>query len=391
MRRNIIKILAFMVILAYAGKSVVSVYTEKKDTATVTYGNVILGFNTKAYIIKDEMIIKAPFDGRVEKLVKEGERVSKGRAILEIYSSSFDEEKLRQLEAVESELKKQDTNIPFYKDLQKIDEMIKKEQDNYKEALKKDAELAKKILRRIDSLKAKKEEILKKGPLVLQNIESLKEQKEYLEKYISDNTVTINSPEAGIISYTFEGVEDILNTKNMFDLKIPKLSNLVFENKEVSGKVKEGQPVVKIVDNFDWYLAVILEDKQASLLKEESGIKILFSDYPNEMRGRVIKVYKGDDKLYVGIIKMIDEYPDFYKKSKADVEIKLKECWGLKIPVSAIAVENGKEGVWVLKDRTSKPVFKEIEIEISDGSYAIVKGLKIYDRVLLQKERNRGD
>lgn len=350
-----------------------------------------MGFNTKAYIIKDEMIIKAPFDGRVEKLVKEGERVSKGRAILEIYSSSFDEEKLRQLEAVESELKKQDTNIPFYKDLQKIDEMIKKEQDNYKEALKKDAELAKKILRRIDSLKAKKEEILKKGPLVLQNIESLKEQKEYLEKYISDNTVTINSPEAGIISYTFEGVEDILNTKNMFDLKIPKLSNLVFENKEVSGEVKEGQPVVKIVDNFDWYLAVILEDKQASLLKEESGIKILFSDYPNEMRGRVIKVYKGDDKLYVGIIKMIDEYPDFYKKSKADVEIKLKECWGLKIPVSAIAVENGKEGVWVLKNGTSKPVFKEIEIEISDGSYAIVKGLKIYDRVLLQKERNRGD
>ncbi|MGB9780853.1 MAG: HlyD family efflux transporter periplasmic adaptor subunit [Caldanaerobacter sp.] len=389
MGKNLLKILALIVILVYLGKLLFSTYKGREETAVVTYGNVVIDFETEAFVVKDEMIIKAPFDGKVEKLAKEGERYSKGEPIFRIYSSSFEEDKLNMLKKVEEKLKEQDFDIPFYQDVKKIDDMIKKEEKNYNEMLKQDEKSAQKILARIEVLKAKKEEILNKAPSVLRTVENLREQKEYLEKYISENSTTVNAPEAGIISFTFDGSERVLNSKNMFNLNVSHLSTVNFDIKKVEGIVKEGDFVCKVVDNFDWYLALILSEEQAGLLKEGSNVKIFISDYPAELRGKIIKIYKGDDKLYVGIVKMIDIYPEFYKKAKIKVKVVLKEYWGMKLPFSAVVTENGEKGVWVL-GISSKPVFKKIDIEGTDGRYVILKGVKIYDKVLIPK-KGRGD
>jgi len=162
----------------------------------------------------------------------------------------------------------------------------------------------------------------------------------------------------------------------MFNLNPTQLENLNFQSKEISTEVKGDYPFVKIVDN---------------LLKEGSNVKILIDNYSGELRGKVIKTYKGDDKLYIGIIEMIDEYPNFYKTSKINVKVKVKEFNGLKIPLSSIVQKEGKEGVFVIKNG-KVPTFKEVVIKATDGKYAIVEsvdktsGLKIYDEIAVNGE-----
>lgn len=389
--KRLAKIIVILLVIVYISKVGITTFAGKNKTTVVIYGSILIAFNAQGYVIKNEMMINAPFDGKIKKLVPSGEKVSKGTPIVQVYSADFDEEKLHQLDEINRELKNQDTNIPFYSDVQKLDNMIKTEEQNYQNAIQQNSPDADKIQKRIEDLKAKKEEILSKGPIILQRIENLKEQKEYLEKYVEKNAITINSPESGIVSYYFDGSESILNERNMFNLNPTQLENLNFQSKEISTEVKGDYPFVKIVDNLEWYLALVLNEKQQDLLKEGSNVKILIDNYSGELRGKVIKTYKGDDKLYIGIIEMIDEYPNFYKTSKINVKVKVKEYNGLKIPLSSIVQKEGKEGVFVIKNG-KVPTFKEVVIKATDGKYAIVEsvdktsGLKIYDEIAVNGE-----
>lgn len=389
--KNLAKIVVVLLVIVYLGKVGITTLANKNKTTVVTYGSISIAFDTKGYVIKNEIMINAPFVGKIKKLVPSGEKVPKGTPIVEVYSADFDEGKLHQLDEVNRELKDQDINIPFYSDVQKLDELIKKEEQNYQNAIQQNNSAADKIQKRIESLKAKKEEILKKGPLVLQKIENLKEQKDYLEKYVDTNVVTINAPDSGIVSYYFDGSERTLHEKGMFNLNPIQLENLNFQSKEITTEVKGDYPFAKIVDNLEWYLALVLDEKQQELLKEGSILRILIDNYSRELRGKVIKTYKGDDKLYIGIIEMIDEYPDFYKTSKVDTKVKVKEYNGFKVPLSSIVRKEGKEGVFVIKNGKVS-TFKEVIIKATDDKYAIVEsadktsGLKVYDEIALNGE-----
>ncbi|HHW57655.1 MAG TPA: hypothetical protein GXX15_08335 [Clostridia bacterium] len=390
--KKAVKIAIILLIVIYIGKMGIRTFANKDKVTLVTYGNIAQQFETQAYIIRNEMIINSPLDGKVKRLIANGVRVAKGTPIAQIYSADFDEKKIQELEEVTKKLKSEDTNVPFYSDIQKLDEMIKREQDNYQKVVAQNGPDAEKIKKRIASLQAKKEEILSKGPSVLQKIESLKEQKEFLENYIGNNTITIDSPEGGIVSYYFNGNEEILNEKNMFNLRPKELENLDWQTKELDLEVKKDLPFVKIVDNFTWYLALVLKEEEQEFLKENDEVKILIEDYSCQLRGKVIKLYRGDDKLYIGLIEMRDCYPDFYKKDKVKVTVKLREYRGLKVPLSAIVKEEGKEGVFVIKNN-KYPIFKEIIIRVSDGKYAIVEsgdkisGLRLYDEIATNGEK----
>ncbi|AIS52666.1 membrane fusion protein [Thermoanaerobacter kivui] len=389
--KRIVKIIVILLAIVYISKLAVTTFANKDKVTVVTYGNLVEEFNTQGYIIRNEMVINSPFDGKIKKLVSSGVRVAKGTPIAQIYSADFDEKKLQELEDVTKELKTQDTNIPFYSDIQKLDDMIKKEEENCQNMLKENNSGADKIKKRIEALKAKKEQILSKGPLVLQKIENLKEQKDYLEKYVEKNMITINSPEAGIVSYYFDGFEHIFNEKNMFNLNVRKLKNVDSQPKEVETEIKKDYPFIKVIGNLEWHLAVILNEREEKLLKENSNVKILIENYDYELRGKVIKTYKGDDKLYIGIIDMIDSYQDFYKETKVRVKIILNDYRGLKVPLSAIVKKEGKTGVFVIKNN-KYPVFKEVVVKAADDKYAIVEsvdkisGLRLYDEIATNGE-----
>ena len=55
---------------------------------TVKYGQVIDGFNTKAVIVRDEKLYRAPVSGKISYFQNEGERLSSGKAVMKISNNN---------------------------------------------------------------------------------------------------------------------------------------------------------------------------------------------------------------------------------------------------------------------------------------------------------------
>lgn len=375
-------------VIAYIGEISINTINGREKTTLVKYGNIAQCIKTDGYIIRNEMIITSPFMGKVKKLVSSGVRVPKGTEIVEVYSSTFDERKLKQLDELNKEIKLQSIDNQFASDIKKLDDMINQEEINYQEAVKNNSSLLDKIKKRIDDLKKKKEQIISKSPTFLQKFEDLNRQKIILEQFINSNVSIVNSPQAGIISFYFDGYEDILNLKTMYNLNSKVLDLIAAQPEELGINVKQDGFLAKVIDNSEWYLAVPLNEKDYKLLKEDSNVKILINGSDNELRGRVIKLYKGDDKIYIGIIDMIDIYRDFYKNRKVKIKIIINDYNGLEVPISSIVNKDGGTGVFVVENG-KYPVFKGIKIKAQDDKKAIVEsidkisGLRLYDEIAI--------
>lgn len=388
MKKSIFKFILIVAVIAYIGKISINTINGREKTTLVKYGNIVQCINADGYIIRNEMIIASPFTGKVKKLVSSGVRVPKGTEIVEVYSSTFDESKLNQLDEINKEIKLQSVNNPFYSDIKKLDDMINQKEINYQEAVKNNSSNADKIKKDIDDLKKKREQIISKGPASLQKFEDLNSEKMILEQYINSNMSIVNSPQAGVISFYYDGYGDILNVRNMYNLNSKIFSSVNAQPKEIDTNVLQDGFLVNVIDNLNWYLAVPLSENEYKLIKEGSSVKILIDGYNNELRGKVIKLYKGDDKIYVGIIDMIDIYKDFYKNRKLNIKIIINDYSGMEVPVSSIVNRNGETGVFVIKNG-KYPVFKVVTIKAKDDKNAIVEssdkisGLRLYDEIAI--------
>ncbi|MGB9679410.1 MAG: HlyD family efflux transporter periplasmic adaptor subunit [Minisyncoccia bacterium] len=383
-------IIVFLTI--YLGRSFFNTLNNSVETIAAEPADMTISFKGIGYIIKNEMIINAPFDGKINKLLNSGIRVYKGASLAKIYTQNFDLEKLKQLKEVNGELEKQDYNLPFYKDIQKLDNMIKNEENNYKKAVGNKDASAENIRKRIDDLKNKKEVILSKSPLELRKIEDLKEQKKILEDYIDENSNIINAPQAGIISFYFNGYENILNGSNMYNLSLNELDKINNSCNQIETEIKKDKPIVKIIDNFDWYLAIPFTKDKINLFKEDENIKILIDNYPYELRGKIVKTYKDDDNNYICIVRMSDSYEDFYKICKVDLEVIFNNYSGIKVPLSSIVEKDGEKGIFIIK-YGNNAVFYKINIKAKDNNYAIIESadpntpIRFYDEIAVNGDK----
>lgn len=388
MKKNIFKFILIVAVIAYIGKIFINTIDGREKTTLVKYGDIVQFINADGYIIRNEMIIKSPFTGKIKKLLSSGVRVPKGTEVVEVYSSTFDENKLKQLDEINKEINSQSVNNPFDSDIKKLDDMINQEEINYQEAVKNNGQNADKIKKYIDDLKKKREQIISKDPISLQKFEDLNSQKIILERFINSNMSIVNSPQAGLISFYFDDYGDILNVKTMYNLNSKIFNSINEQPKEVGTDVTQDGFLVNVIDNSNWYLAVPLNENEYKLLKEGSNIKIQIDGYDDELRGKVIKLYKGDDKIYVGVIDMTDNYRDFYKNRKVKIKIFINDYSGMEVPVSSIVNKDGEKGVFVIKNG-KYPVFKGVTIKAQDDKNAIVEsidkisGLNLYDEIAI--------
>jgi putative membrane fusion protein len=389
MKKKIFKILFIIAVILYIGKVSFNAITGKDKTALVNYGNLTEAISADAYIIRNETIIDSPITGEIKKMVSSGERVPKGTKIAEVISSNLDKNKLKELDDINKkiqEIKNNPSNNPYEADIENLENLIKKEEEKYQDAVKNNSNSVDELKKQIEDLKNKKEQIINKGPSSLKDLEDLKNQKALLEQVINPNLALINAPEAGMVSFYFDKYENQLDTKKMYNLTSEMLSKISKESIEKNGNIKQNDMLVKIIDNSKWYLAIPINNDDYKLIKEGEKIKVNINGYDNQLRGDVLKVYKTDGKAYIAIINMIDMYKDLYKVRKVKVNLILNDYTGYEVPKSSVINNKGKTGVFILNN-IKYPVFKEVIVKAENDKITIIEnkdmvsGIKMYDKV----------
>ncbi|AEF17516.1 Uncharacterized conserved protein UCP02828, putative membrane fusion protein [Thermoanaerobacterium xylanolyticum LX-11] len=385
--KRILNIIIAIVVILYIGKVAVNTISGKDKTIPLKPGNLSESIDAYGYIVVDAMVINSPIDGKINMLVKDGTRVPKGKEIAEVISPNFDKSKLDELNSINEKIQSikddKDAN-PYAKDIESINAQIDELNKEYQQT--KDKSVLNSLSKKIDDLISKKEQIIKNGPSSIRNLDDLYSQKKQLESIISNGLYKVYSPEAGVVSDYFDGYEDIFSVNKLFNITLNDINAVQKEPAEIKGEVKQGEPILKLIDNYDWYVLSVLDKSKSQKLKEGNNVKVEIDDkYSQLLDGNIMKIYSISDNLFGVVIKMDDAYDDFYKKRKVKVDITVNNYEGFIVPNTAIVKVDGKYGVYKLNNGI--PLFEEVDVKAQNSENAVVESsdgnLKMYDEILV--------
>ncbi|NBI06907.1 hypothetical protein D3Z33_08580 [Senegalia massiliensis] len=218
-------------------------------------------------------------------------------------------------------------------------------------------------------------------------------QKEELLEKISKNNNSIISDESGLVSYLFDGYETKYTVNNMtnlnptdIDIKKPQIKNI----KKISD-FSVGEPIVKVIKDFKWFIATNIPVEDAKQLNEEQNINIRIKKDSRKINGRILKV-NNSKKNAVVLIELDSYLYKYYKDRILDIDIILKEYNGLKIPSKAVVEKDDVKGVYT-KNVDSIIKFKSIKIIYSEDDFVIAlpdetnqNSISSYDEVIIDKK-----
>ncbi|MDK2932429.1 MAG: hypothetical protein PWP27_239 [Clostridiales bacterium] len=364
-------------------------------TEIVKFGQLEDSENTVGYIMREEKLLYSNVAGNFDGIAKEGERVAKGSKIATVYKKNVDlkiQETIKSINERIAEINNnQVKNDIFFNDLQKLSRQVDSKIDEIINIAytQKTAKLSQ-IKEDINKILEKKLIISGEKGASGHNLEALKKEKEEYENRLRASKIDLIADRAGVVSYNIDGLEQILNPENISKFTVSDFQNLdnIHLNNQV--EVKPGQAVAKIINNFEWYLAFVMDTQRVYPLKVGDKLSVRFKDLEDKVIDAYIHYISPEEKGKVIVVLSLNKHIDsIYTFRKVNIDIIKQSYSGFKIPVSAVRVRNGKTGVYIIRDRIAR--FREIEILYKNNDFAIVKennlnenNLLLYDEVIIK-------
>lgn len=339
------------------------------DTFRVENGQIYEEERANGYIIREETIVKGEnYKNGIEEIKAEGERVAKGEAIFRYYTTG------------EESLKNKITELDV-----KIDEVIANESDLFSsdtKALEKQIENSIVSLRqenRIQTItKTKKEisnNIVKKAKIAGDlspsgsYLKKLINERSKYENKLNEGAEYIKSPISGVVSYKVDGYEDVLTTDNFENINIEFLENLKLKTGQIVADSKES---AKIINNFECYIACILDSEQTKKVQKGDSVKLRLSN--NLEISAQIKYLAEENQKRIIVFEVNKQVQELISYRKISFDIIWWSDSGKKIPNDVIRYEQKENNQVAYIIRTRSGYQNKILIKIlrQNEKYAIV-------------------
>jgi len=332
----------------------------------------------EAIIIKDEKVYTADGEGKLNIYGKEGIKVPVGEKIAEIVllgDTSTLEKKLEELdEKIEVLSEAEGKNISSDSDVEQIENNVNAIVEEIQQSINNgDYSKAALLKEKLTMNYGKQKEILGDDTLIDYSLESLKEQREDIVNQINNNIITYNSKESGVVSFKIDGYEERFTVLNKENYSYSDFENLTSRKETLSNNqnVKVGEPIFKIINNFEWYMLIKIDDlKSIQDYKEGNSITLSGGDIEGELKGKIIKINANGNKGTI-LCRFDRDFQYYYDKRVIDVGIILGKYDSYKILKKSITQLNGVTGVYI-KDISGIVKFKPVEIIKEEEDYAYI-------------------
>lgn len=379
---HIITILFTAVCIAY----VFRYFAYKVEIEMVKYDSMENTIATQGVLIKNEWSMTLPVGTAADYKANEGDRVSTGKQILKISKSDGADEnislKIDKINERIEEIKKAETDNGFFAaDKKKIDANIQDSVNDIKTVTKSgDFSKLEEVKSELAANVYKKSLVAGTESFSGQNIEQLMSEKAALEEVQKNNLNVIYARTSGLVSYELDGYEPVLKPDGIKELKVSSVLEIISAITEKSSKKnKEKVEGVKIVDNFEWYIASVIP--KGLLTKDDIGKTILvrFKDINNTVVSGTLKHFdEGNENGSLIVVRTDEQLKDFQRIRTAAVEIITKHEEGLIIPKKCIVEKEGIKGIFI--ERSGMVRFVPVKISISDEKEVLVNNLDKDDK-----------
>ena len=194
---------------------------------------------------------------------------------------------------------------------------------------------------------------------------ALNVKKEELEEKISKYNFSYLTEFSGIVSYKIDGNEEYFDIKDLDKFTYKYLNkNFNFKNLEMETRVKNGDPLFKIMNNLNWKVACTISNvSNIANYNLGDSVKIQIPDI-EDIYGVVEKINK--DENHAVIIISLDRYfENMYSNRIHEGKIIVNKTKGFEIPKSTLIERNNLTGVYV---QEIKGLVKFVPVDIVSES-----------------------
>lgn len=361
-----------MLILALAlsaiGMMVYRVWFLKETAYEVTYDTLHIDKNYAAVIFRRETLVRSNVGGAAAYAAQDGSRIKRGEKIMEIQSDGQTATAVPTSDTLTSI--KIDEMLTV--DLEKVNTEIQQLEKQIHEAssgqnFERVSELKRDLMLKLD----KRVKLLDDKSLLRKGASSFKQAYVGSLEAPEGELVEFFSQDAGIVSYSSDGLEQTLTIENLYTLDYEKLMNgaAAVQKDMVAATVAPGSMVYRLIDPSVWFLAAKIEKEEIDLYEKDKMLEVEFDQ--TKVMGSVADVFESGGKGIL-VIKVNELHPAFYTKRFVDVRIVRENFQGLKVRKSSIVTLEGTTGVFVL-DIDHRALFRPVKVLGYNEDFAIVK------------------
>ena len=369
--KKILLICLLIIILAvYCIYKVVVFIQNPTDTFTVEQGKIYQEESNTGYIIREETVIKGSnYKNGMVQIKTEGERVAKDEAIFRYYSN--DEEslikKISELDSKIDEAMNGETDL-FTSDIKALEKQI---EENILSLVKNNnMQTITETKKEINNSITKKAKIAGELSPSGSYLKKLIDERSKYENQLNEGAEYLKSPISGVVSYKVDGYEEILTPDNFSNLTKETLKDIDISTGQV---VADSEESGKIINNFECYVACILDSEQAKNAKIGDIVTLRL---PNDAEvSASIEYISNEDDDVILVFEITQQVQELVSYRKISFDIVWWSYSGKKIPNTAIGTEQkGDNDInYVIRTRGGYQDKILIKIMKQNDKYSVVE------------------
>lgn len=371
----LLSIVLSVTVIIYLGYHFFSSFGNELDTqfALQVTENDVTEFD--AYILRNETVVYSSASGGVGYLFSDGTKVSIGSDIANIYGSIEHSEQTRSdIIALDKKIElltqSNSTDGLAASDTQTIDNRI----FNYYMTIRKSAEQGdySGLSKRRDeflTLSNKRQVITGKVESFNSVIEDLESEREYLTAGLDSASETVSAPATGFFYSTLDGYESVFTADAAIGLTLERFAAMIKSEPESY----PANAIGKVTTDFRWYIAIEADREELRFYTEGNSYRVIFP-YNNdtELTMTLSDIVAPDGGKRILLIFTTYEIPDGFAFLRMQpVKVVRNSYTGYKVPISAVRLVDGKQGVYILVGTTVNFRLIDIILECDDGYYIV--------------------
>lgn len=386
---RVLPMFVFIIIALYLFGQIITMAAKNSDVnvETVGHGGIDTPERYTGLIVRSEQVVRSNRGGQPFYQFSEGDYVSKNAVVCTVKDTNSTND-------IESALDKLDKDIlksqksrsdlsAFSEDIARIEENIRRVVESYAgKSMKTNASYLYDMKEQVQAFMGQRNEIW-----LTENVGSLSqltEEKSQYEQKLAQNQSTIRAQESGVISLSYDGLEETLTPETLDGITKGQIgdSKTTFISKAKA--VSEGDPLFKIVSSNKWYIAAFLpnsatvnwskgENKVLNLQLEEEVVQV-------NVKIQSVEIGEKETKI---VFSTYEQMEPFINKRVLEFYLDGVAIEGLKVPNDAIVEKSlisvpkeciteslGNKGVLLVNGSNTKFLAVSI-VSYDDANYYI--------------------
>ncbi|MBR3304984.1 MAG: hypothetical protein IKI74_04070 [Christensenellaceae bacterium] len=356
--------------------AVIVLIATAQHTVPVEEGTIGFSMSGTGIVIRKETLYQTENYGKSVFIAKEGQHVSSGAVIADVYTWDYSD-------SIVSQLKNLENKIMDYQLTSLESQGIPEELTTYN---KKIQQMSNQISRLLDGradgdlfsaetelrhLMSERSDLLYESVQEDDTLNGYIEQEAFLTARIDEWRKTITAAGDGLISFYFDGCETLLTPDNMKKLTAQQLTDIV------NGKIyytipdtNAARPLYRLVNEHEWYICMISDTVIPEF--ENNNIFNVYIDGDRDIRYHAtVDGYTESGKKYIYYLEFADSLKELLLQRSVIMDIEF-DYSGLKVSRKSIFRSKDENGVYI-RNAEGKKQFVPVNILIDRDGYCIVE------------------